>query len=74
MEDYKIRFIKEYQELKIKTDKLGDILKYYEKGTLNFTPTCSYELLKAQHSIMSAYLSLLEERARLEKVDLESDI
>ena len=70
MEDYKIRFINEYNELKIKTGKLENLLKGYKAGTLNFTPTCSYELLNTQLMIMKSYLAILEERARLEKVDL----
>ena len=70
MEDYKIRFINEYNELKIKTGKLENLLKGYKAGTLNFTPTCSYELLNTQLMIMKSYLAILEERARLEKVEL----
>ena len=70
MEDYKIRFINEYNELKTKTGKLENLLKGYKAGTLNFTPTCSYELLNTQLMIMKSYLAILEERARLEKVDL----
>ena len=71
MEDYKIRFINEYKELKIKTENLRYLLTDYAAGTLNFTPTCSYELLKTQYYIMCSYLVILEERARLEKVDLD---
>ena len=70
MEDYKIRFINEYNELKIKTGKLENLLKGYKAGTLNFTPTCSYELLNTQLMIMKSYLAILEERARLEFVEL----
>ena len=70
MEDYKIRFINEYNELKTKAGKLENLLKGYKAGTLNFTPTCSYELLNTQLMIMKSYLAILEERARLEFVDL----
>lgn len=70
MEDYKIRFINEYKELKLKTEKLENLLKGYKARTLNFTPTCSYELLNTQLMIMKSYLAILEERARIEKVEL----
>ena len=70
MEDYKISFINAYNELKTKAGKLENLLKDYKAGTLNFTPTCSYELLNTQLMIMKSYLAILEERARQEKINL----
>ena len=38
---------------------------------LNFTPKCSKSLLSAQYNTMKAYLSILEERAVIEGVNLK---
>ena len=40
-------------------------------GNLNFTPKCSKPLLTAQYNTMRAYLSILEERAVIEDVNLK---
>ena len=45
MEDYKLRMVKEYKELKGKYDKLHAMLVKYDAGKLNFTPTCPIDLL-----------------------------
>jgi hypothetical protein len=74
MEDYKIRFIKEYKELKDKYDKLHKMLIKYEANTLDFEPACSLELLKEQKSYMGNYLRVLEVRAEIEKINLESEV
>lgn len=74
MEDYKIRMIKEFQELSERYDRLSDMLFDYKHGRLDFVPSCSYELLSAQHSIMLAYIEILSERARLEGVDLSMEV
>lgn len=39
---------------------------------LNFVPKCSKSLLMTQYNIMSAYLSVLEERSKIENIDLEN--
>ena len=44
--DYKDRFRAEYHQTKIRYDKLHRMCVRYEAGTLDFTPTCSLELLK----------------------------
>ena len=54
MEDWKERFKKEY----------------YEKGTLEFKPNCPIDLLKSQASIMYSYLWILQERAKIEGIQL----
>ena len=41
---------------------------------LNFTPKCSKPLLTAQYNTMRAYLSILEERAIIEDVNLKKFI
>lgn len=68
--DYKERMKKEYWQLKDRYDKLHQMCIKYEAGTLNFTPTCSLELLKEQKGSMGNYLRCLEVRAEIEGVNL----
>ena len=68
--DYKERMKKEYWQLKERYDKLHNMCSKYEAGTLDFTPTCSLELLKEQMGIMGDYLRILEIRAEIEGVKL----
>lgn len=67
--DWQQRFVLEYNELLSKTAKLGNMLNNWD--TLNFTPKCSKSLLSAQYNTMRAYLSILEERAVIESINLE---
>lgn len=69
-DDYKERFIAEYHQTKIRYDKLDDMTVKYEAGTLNFTPSCSLELLKEQKKHMGNYLRCLKIRAKIENIDL----
>ena len=68
--DYKERFKAEYQQTKIRYDKLHKMCIKYEAGTLNFTPKCSLDLLKEQKMYMGNYLHCLEIRAEIEGVEL----
>ena len=68
--DFKERFKAEYYQLKIKTEGLRTMLDKYKNGTLNFTPNGSYELLFTQLVYMELYLDKLEERAKLENIEL----
>lgn len=70
-EDYKDRFKAEYCQVCIRYEKLNQMLHNWDQ--LSFTPNCSYDLLNTQASIMSAYINVLRERARLENIDLPSD-
>lgn len=67
--DWQQRFVIEYKELLEKTTKLGNMLENWDN--LNFTPKCSKSLLSAQYNTMKAYLSILEERAVIESVNLD---
>lgn len=69
-EDYKERFKAEYQQTKIRYTKLHNMIVKYEANKLNFTPTCSLELLKKQASAMGQYLYCLEVRAAVEEIKL----
>ena len=68
--DYKERMKKEYWQLKERYTKLHNMCIKYEAGTLDFTPTCSLELLKEQKGAMGNYLRCLEVRAEIEGVKL----
>lgn len=68
--DYKERFIAEYLQLKIRISGLATMLEKYKNGKLNFTPTCSYNLLHSQLVFMDSYLETLEKRAKLEGIEL----
>lgn len=68
--DYKERFKAEYFQTKIRYEKLHKTIIRYEAGTLNFTPSCSIDLLKEQAANMGKYLYILEIRAEIEDVDL----
>ena len=68
--DYKERFKAEYLQAKIRYDKLDAMTVKYEAGTLNFTPSCSLELLKEQKKHMGNYIRTLKIRAEIEKIDL----
>lgn len=66
--DYKDRFKAEYYQLKIRVEKLENVIVKYEAGTLNFQPTCDIELLKKQYEIMSIYMHILMVRAEIENI------
>ena len=70
-EDYKERFKGEYFQLKIRIGKLESMLKKYKAGTLNFTPSTSYELLFEQLVYMKNYLQVLKKRAEIENINIE---
>ena len=70
VKDYKGRMKDEYWQVKRRYNKLHDMCIKYEAGTLDFTPTCSLELLTAQKAAMGKYLHCLEVRAQIEGVAL----
>ena len=72
-DDFKDRFRAEYYHLFIRLVKLEEMLHKMKDGTLNFTPKCSYELLHEQVVYMKQYKRVLEERAEIENIDLDSN-
>ena len=68
--DYKEWFKAEYHQLRIRIEGLENMLEKYKDGTLEFTPTCSYDLLNGQLRAMKLYRTYLEERAGKEKIQL----
>lgn len=70
MEAYKERMVNEYKELKERTDKLCHMLDRWLNNDLDFVPSCSFELLESQFHVMKAYLNILEQRAKIEGIEL----
>ena len=69
--DYKDRFIAEYLQLFIRVGGLTTMLNKYKDGTLDFTPTCSIELLQSQLDAMLLYAKALDARAEVEGIDVK---
>lgn len=71
-EDYKERFIAEYAQVKIRYLRLERVLKSVSDKTAPdcFTPTCPIEKLAVQLAYMGDYLSILDERAFIEDINL----
>ncbi|QBX24856.1 hypothetical protein SAMN05216392_0358 [Streptococcus equinus] len=70
MEAYKQRMINEYNELKERQMKLGDMLLAYSKNELDFEPTCPITLLETQWCTMTTYRNILKLRAEIEGIEL----
>lgn len=73
-DDFKDRLKTEYYEVKIRYEKLHEMIVKYEAGTLNFEPKCPINLLKQQAKNMGEYLYTLEIRAEIEGIDLCQEI
>lgn len=69
-DDYKDRFKAEYKQLSIRLQGLQTMIRMYEMGKLTFEPKCSLELLGLQALSMRTYQVILEERARIENINL----
>lgn len=69
-EDYQERFKAEYYQIKIRYDKLKAMLKKWDKGELTFTPISTRVVYELQKKAMLDYLSTLETRASMEKIEL----
>ena len=69
-DDYIQRFKAEYNQTKIRYDKLHKMVVKYEAGTLGFEPKCPIELLKDQKMYMGCYLFKMEVRAEIEGIEL----
>lgn len=72
-ENWQDRFIAEYLQVKIRYQSLHNMLVKYKAGTLDFTPSCSYEILAEQAGYMGKYLNCLEVRAEIEGVKLPNN-
>ena len=71
--DYKERFIAEYHQNETRYLKLKAMIEKWDKGELNFTPTCPRKIYDRQLSAMLANLFVLVERANMENIELVVD-
>ena len=72
--DYKERFVAEFQQVKIRYEKLKSFCNRIEAAELagNEPPThdCPVSLLREQQKWMGLYLSCLEKRAIIENITI----
>lgn len=68
--DYKERFIAEYLQLKIRYNKLLNMLMKWDKGELDFKPDVPRMVYNKQILSMGEYIKTLEYRAKIENIDL----
>lgn len=73
-DDYRGRFIAEFDQLMIRTVKLGATLDRAKNGTLAFDLTCPTDLLQEQWDLMSLLVSVMERRAFVEGIDLDKGL
>lgn len=71
--DYKERFIAEYQQLVIRYKGLKKMLDNWDKGELSFVPACSRSTYNKQIKSMVDYIAVLEVRAVMEGINLQGD-
>lgn len=70
-ENYKDRFIAEYQQLVIRYKGLKAMLEKWDNGELSFSPTCPRSTYNLQLSAMTDYIAVLEARAVIEGIELQ---
>ena len=66
--DYVERFRAEFNQVRIRADKLENIIKRSEDGTLEFTLACPIEVLKNQLNVMRNYMQVLKIRSLFEGI------
>lgn len=71
-EDYKERFIAEHQQIAIRCNGLKSMIEKWDKGELGFVPSCSRDLFVLQLQTMKNYMKILEIRATIEGIELNS--
>ncbi len=69
-QDYKDRFKAEFYQVKIRYEKLKEMLDKWDEGTLNFKPTCERSIYDKQIKAMEDYMDILGDRAFIEDVEL----
>lgn len=70
--NYKDRFRAEYWQLRLRLEKLDEMIWRYWSKTLPFAPTCPIGILEEQRKHMRRYLETLEQRAAIENIELEA--
>lgn len=68
--DYRERFIAEYQQVVIRYKGLRNMLDKWDRGELEFKPTCPRSTYNMQIKAMTDYIAILEARAVMEGIYL----
>lgn len=68
--DYKDRFVAEYLQLCIRKENLYNTISKYYDVELEFELDCPIKMLEEQYDLMYKYAEKLEERAKIENIDL----
>lgn len=74
-DDYKRRFVAEYEQTKIRYEKLKKLNTKIEanmRSPYTIVPKldCPYDVLREQQDLMGQYLHILELRAVIDKIEL----
>ena len=72
-ENYQDGFKAEYLQVKIRYDKLKSMVDQWDKGELNFEPTCPRIAYDIQLKYMKDYINILEARADIENINLKEE-
>ena len=70
-DDYKERFKAEYYQTVIRFKKLRMMLKKWDEGKLDLTPSCCRGVYDFQIRAMADYITALKVRAQIEGIELE---
>lgn len=72
-DDYRERFVAEYKQLTIRYKGLKTMLEKWDKGELNFEPTCPRSLYELQLRAMEDYITVLQAMAAIEGIVLKRE-
>lgn len=67
-ENYRDRFVAECKQLEIRYQGLKKMLDKWDRGELEFAPTCTRGIYVRQLMCMENYLSVLYDRAQIEEI------
>lgn len=70
--NYKDRFKAEYYQLKVRICGLSNMLNDWDNEKLTFQPTCPRSTYDLQIRAMRDYMAILEMRATMEHIELDT--
>lgn len=68
--DYRERFVAEYMQLAIRYKALMALVDKWDRGELEFKPTCPRSTYELQLDAMGNYIAILQARAVMEGIVL----
>lgn len=72
-DDYKDRFLAEYNQLGIRLLKLMEMVFKWDNNELDFVPTCPRAIYTYQIEAMKKYFDFLVIRAKIEGIELKDE-